>query len=182
MSRVAKNPINVPDNVELNIVDNIVKVKGSKGELEFNLPSSVSIENKENLLTVKYNEDDQQSVALAGTTRSIVNNMIIGVSEGFEKKLELIGVGYRAKASGKLLELTLGFSHPFKYQLPEEVEVESPSQTEVVLKSHDKQILGQAASEIRAFRPPEPYKGKGVRYADEQVKRKEAKKAAAGAA
>lgn len=182
MSRVAKNPINVPDNVELNIVDNIVKVKGSKGELEFNLPSSVSIENKENLLTVKYNEDDQQSVALAGTTRSIVNNMIIGVSEGFEKKLELIGVGYRAKASGKLLELTLGFSHPIKYQLPEEVEVETPSQTEVVLKSHDKQILGQAASEIRAFRPPEPYKGKGVRYADEQVKRKEAKKAAAGAA
>ena len=144
MSRVAKNPINVPDNVELNIVDNIVKVKGSKGELEFNLPSSVSIENKENVLTVKYNEDDQQSVALAGTTRSIVNNMIIGVSEGFEKKLELIGVGYRAKASGKLLELTLGFSHPIKYQLPEEVEVETPSQTEVVLKSHDKQILGQA--------------------------------------
>ena len=182
MSRVAKNPINVPDNVELNIVDNIVKVKGSKGELEFNLPSSVSIENKENLLTVKYNEDDQQSVALAGTTRSIVNNMIIGVSEGFEKKLELIGVGYRAKASGKLLELTLGFSHPIKYQIPEEVEVETPSQTEVILKSHDKQILGQAASEIRAFRPPEPYKGKGVRYADEQVKRKEAKKAAAGAA
>ena len=182
MSRVAKNPINVPDNVELNIVDNMVKVKGSKGELEFNLPSSVSIENKENILTVKYTEDDQQSVALAGTTRSIVNNMIIGVSEGFEKKLELIGVGYRAKASGKLLELTLGFSHPIKYQLPEEVEVETPSQTEVVLKSHDKQILGQAASEIRAFRPPEPYKGKGVRYADEQVKRKEAKKAAAGAA
>ena len=182
MSRVAKNPINVPDNVELNIVDNIVKVKGSKGELEFNLPSSVSIEKTENILTVKYNEDDQQSVALAGTTRSIVNNMIIGVSEGFEKKLELIGVGYRAKASGKLLELTLGFSHPIKYQLPEEVEVETPSQTEVVLKSHDKQILGQAASEIRAFRPPEPYKGKGVRYADEQVKRKEAKKAAAGAA
>ena len=102
MSRVAKNPINVPDNVELNIVDNIIKVKGSKGELEFNLPSSVSIENTENVLTVKYNEDDQQSVALAGTTRSIVNNMIIGVSEGFEKKLELIGVGYRAKASGKL--------------------------------------------------------------------------------
>ena len=182
MSRVAKNPINVPDNVELNIVESLVKVKGIKGELEFNIPSSVSIENNENVVTVKYNEDDQQSVALAGTTRSIVNNMVIGVSVGFEKKLELIGVGYRAKASGKLLELTLGFSHPIKYQLPEEVEVETPSQTEVVLKSHDKQILGQAASEIRAFRPPEPYKGKGVRYADEQVKRKEAKKAAAGAA
>ena len=182
MSRVAKNPINIPDNVELNIVENLVKVKGSKGELEFNIPSSVSIENNENVLTVKYNEDDQQSVALAGTTRSIVNNMVIGVSVGFEKKLELIGVGYRAKASGKLLELTLGFSHPIKYQLPEEVEVETPSQTEVVLKSHNKQILGQAASEIRAFRPPEPYKGKGVRYSDEQVKRKEAKKAAGAGA
>ena len=182
MSRVAKNPINVPDNVELNIVEDLVKVKGIKGELEFNIPSSVSIENNENILTVKYNEDDQQSVALAGTTRSIVNNMVIGVSVGFEKKLELIGVGYRAKASGKLLELTLGFSHPIKYQLPEEVEVETPSQTEVVLKSHNKQILGQAASEIRAFRPPEPYKGKGVRYSDEQVKRKEAKKAAGAGA
>ena len=182
MSRVAKNPINVPDNVELNIVESLVKVKGIKGELEFNIPSSVSIENNENVVTVKYNEDDQQSVALAGTTRSIINNMVIGVSVGFEKKLELIGVGYRAKASGKLLELTLGFSHPIKYQLPEEIEVETPSQTEVVLKSHNKQILGQAASEIRAFRPPEPYKGKGVRYSDEQVKRKEAKKAAGAGA
>ena len=130
-----------------------------------------------------YDSEDQESVALAGTTRSILNNMVVGVSEGFEKKLELIGVGYRAKASGKLLELTLGFSHPIKYQLPDDVEVETPSQTEVILRSHNKQILGQAAAEIRAFRPPEPYKGKGVRYSDEQVKRKEAKKAAgAGAA
>ena len=160
------------------IVDNIVKVKGSKGELEFNLPSSVSIENKENVLTIKYNETDQQSVALAGTTRSIVNNIIIGVSEGFQKTLILVGVGYRAKASGKKLELTLGFSHPVHYQLPEQVEVETPSQTEVVLKSHDKQVLGQVASEIRAFRPPEPYKGKGVKYSDENIRRKEAKKAA----
>ena len=135
----------------------------------------------EETLNVEYDETNQQSVALAGTTRSLVNNMIIGVSEGFEKKLELVGVGYRAKASGKLLELTLGFSHPVKYQLPQEVEVETPSQTEIVLKSHDKQILGQAAAEIRAFRPPEPYKGKGVKYSDEQIKRKEAKKAAAGA-
>ena len=182
MSRVAKNPINLPDNVEFNLVDSLVKVKGSKGESEFNVPSSVTIENNDNVLTVKYDENDQQSVALAGATRSIVNNMIIGFSQGFEKKLELKGVGYRAKASGKLLELTLGFSHPIKYQLPEEVEVETPSQTEVVLKSHDKQILGQAASEIRAFRPPEPYKGKGVRYSDEQVKRKEAKKAAGAGA
>ena len=147
------------------------------------MPVSVSIEVQESVINVKYDEANQQSVALAGTTRSLVNNMVIGVSEGFEKKLELNGVGYRAKASGKLLELTLGFSHPIKYQLPEEVDVETPSQTEIVLKSHNKQILGQAAAEIRAFRPPEPYKGKGVRYADEQVKRKEAKKAAgAGAA
>ena len=183
MSRVAKSPINIPENVEFSMNENIVKVKGNKGELEFSLPATVSLEVQENEVNVKYDEANQQSVALAGTTRSLVNNMIIGVSEGFEKKLELKGVGYRAKASGKLLELTLGFSHPIKYQLPEEVDVETPSQTEEVLKSHNKQILGQAAAEIRAFRPPEPYKGKGVRYADEQVKRKEAKKAAgAGAA
>ena len=131
-----------------------------------------------NVISVKYDENNQQSVALAGNTRWRVNNKKIGVSQGFEKKLELKGVGYRAKASGKLLELTLGFSHPVKYQLPDEVQVETPSQTEVVLKSHNKQILGQAAAEIRAFRPPEPYKGKGVRYSDENVRRKEAKKAA----
>ena len=182
MSRVAKNPIHILDNVDLSINENIVSVKGSKGVLEFNIPQSISLEIKENIINVKYDEADQQSVALAGTTRSLINNMIIGVTNGFEKKLELIGVGYRAKASGKLLELTLGFSHPVKYQLPDEVEVETPSQTEIVLKSHNKQILGQAAAEIRAFRPPEPYKGKGVRYADEQVKRKEAKKAAGAGA
>tara|TARA_B100000214_G_scaffold107315_1_gene75557 strand:- start:147 stop:698 length:552 start_codon:yes stop_codon:yes gene_type:complete len=183
MSRVANNPINVPDTVNLSVNDNVVSVKGNKGELDFSLPSSISIDIKDNIIVVNYNAKDQKSVAIAGTTRSILNNMIVGVSEGFEKKLELIGVGYRAKASGKLLELTLGFSHPIKYQLPDDVEVETPSQTEIVLRSHNKQILGQAASEIRAFRPPEPYKGKGVRYSDEQVKRKEAKKAAgAGAA
>tara|TARA_B100001175_G_scaffold168427_1_gene142832 strand:- start:747 stop:1295 length:549 start_codon:yes stop_codon:yes gene_type:complete len=182
MSRVAKNPITIPDSVTLSIENNVVKVKGSKGEIDFDLPSSVSLEVNENIISVNYDENDQQSVALAGTTRSIVNNMIIGVTEGYEKKLELIGVGYRAKASGKLLELTLGFSHPIKYKLPEGVDVETPSQTEVVLKSHNKQILGQAAAEIRAFRPPEPYKGKGVRYSDEQVKRKEAKKAAGAGA
>ena len=182
MSRVAKNPITIPDTASVTIDNNIVKVKGKKGELEFNMHSLVSLEINENVITVKYDEENQQSIALAGTTRSIVNNMVVGVTEGFEKKLELIGVGYRAKASGKLLELTLGFSHPIKYQLPDEVEVETPSQTEVVLKSHNKQILGQAAAEIRAFRPPEPYKGKGVRYSDEQVKRKEAKKAAGAGA
>tara|TARA_B100000965_G_scaffold114293_1_gene94363 strand:+ start:413 stop:964 length:552 start_codon:yes stop_codon:yes gene_type:complete len=183
MSRVANNPIIIPDNVNVDFKDNVVLVKGNKGELELTLSSSISIDIKDNIITVNYDEQNQKSVALAGTSRSLLNNMIVGVSDGFEKKLELIGVGYRAKASGKLLELTLGFSHPIKYKLPEDVEVETPSQTEVILKSHNKQILGQAAAEIRAFRPPEPYKGKGVRYSDEQVKRKEAKKAAgAGAA
>ena len=182
MSRVAKNPISITDGVNISVDNNKVIVKGPKGELEFVLPKTVSLNISDEFINVEYNEAEQQSVALAGTTRSIVNNMIIGVSQGFEKKLELIGVGYRAKASGKLLELTLGFSHPIKYQLPPEVEVETPSQTEVVLKSHNKQILGQAAAEIRAFRPPEPYKGKGVRYSDEQVKRKEAKKAAGAGA
>ena len=178
MSRVAKNPIEIVDGVSVNVTDAVIEVKGKVGEINFDLPETISLEVSENIISVKYDEENQQSVALAGTTRAIVNNMIIGVSKGFEKKLELKGVGYRAKASGKLLELTLGFSHPVKYQLPEEVQVETPSQTEVVLKSHNKQILGQAAAEIRAFRPPEPYKGKGVRYSDENVRRKEAKKAA----
>ena len=182
MSRVAKNPIIIPDGVNISVDDKNVTVKGSKGELDFSLSLSISLNIDDNAITVSYDESNQKSVALAGTTRSIINNMIIGVSVGFEKKLELIGVGYRAKASGKLLELTLGFSHPVKYQLPDDVQVETPSQTEVVLKSHNKQILGQVAAEIRAFRPPEPYKGKGVRYSDEQVKRKEAKKAAGAGA
>ena len=178
MSRVAKNPIEITDGVTVNFNDGCLDVKGKVGELKFDLPETVSLDIADNVITVKYDENNQQSVALAGTTRALVNNMIIGVSQGFEKKLELKGVGYRAKASGKLLELTLGFSHPVKYQLPDEVQVETPSQTEVVLKSHNKQILSQAAAEIRAFRPPEPYKGKGVRYSDENVRRKEAKKAA----
>ena len=178
MSRVAKNPIEIVDGVTVNFNNGCLDVKGKVGELKFDLPETVSLDIADNVISIKYDENNQQSVALAGTTRSLVHNMIIGVSQGFEKKLELKGVGYRAKASGKLLELTLGFSHPVKYQLPDEVQVETPSQTEVVLKSHNKQILGQAAAEIRAFRPPEPYKGKGVRYSDENVRRKEAKKAA----
>ena len=143
MSRVAKNPIEIVDGVSVSVTDAVIEVKGKVGEINFNLPETISLEVSENIISVKYDEENQQSVALAGTTRAIVNNMIIGVSKGFEKKLELKGVGYRAKASGKLLELTLGFSHPVKYQLPEEVQVETPSQTEVVLKSHNKQILGQ---------------------------------------
>ena len=168
MSRVAKNPITIPDSVKVSIENSIIEVSGSKGNLNFKIPDSVSLNYEENIITVQYQES-QQSVALAGTTRALVNNMVIGVSEGFQKKLQLVGVGYRAKASGKLLELSLGFSHPVKYQLPEDVSVETPSQTEVVLSSHNKQALGQAAAEIRAFRPPEPYKGKGVKYADEVI-------------
>ena len=181
MSRVAKNPISIPDGVALSVDSNVVNVKGKLGEMSFELLSTTSLEVSDNTATVKYDEDSKESTALAGTSRALINNMVIGVSSGFEKKLELKGVGYRAKASGKLLELTLGFSHPVKYQLPEVVSVETPSQTEVVLKSFDKQALGQAAAEIRAFRPPEPYKGKGVKYADENIRRKEAKKAAGGA-
>ena len=178
MSRVAKNPVQIPDGVSVSYESTIVNGKGKNGEMNLSMPESVEIEINESLIQVKYDESSQQSVALAGTTRANINNMVIGVSDGFEKKLELKGVGYRAKASGQLLELTLGFSHPVKYQLPEDVKVETPSQTEVVLKSFNKQILGQAAAEIRSFRPPEPYKGKGVRYSDENVRRKEAKKAA----
>ena len=178
MSRVAKNPVNIPDGVDIKIDGNAISVSGSKGKSQFNLPKSVSVTHSEDVITISYNESSSESTALAGTTRSIINNMVIGVSEGFQKTLLLVGVGYRAKASGKKLELTLGFSHPVHYELPEQVEVETPSQTEVILKSYDKQALGQVAAEIRAFRPPEPYKGKGVKYADEHIRRKEAKKAA----
>jgi large subunit ribosomal protein L6 len=178
MSRIAKNPVPIPSGVEIKVQEKIISVSGSKGKSEFTLPESVSVVHADDVVTVSYDESSSESTALAGTSRSLINNMVIGVSEGFQKTLLLVGVGYRAKASGKTLELTLGFSHPVHYELPEQVEVETPSQTEVVLKSHDKQILGQVAAEIRAFRPPEPYKGKGVKYADENIRRKEAKKAA----
>ena len=182
MSRVAKNPVSIPSGVEIKLEDKMISVSGSKGKSDFTLPESVSASHADDVITISYDESSSESTALAGTARSLINNMVIGVSEGFQKTLILVGVGYRAKASGKKLELTLGFSHPVHYELPDQVEVETPSQTEVVLKSYDKQVLGQVAAEIRAFRPPEPYKGKGVRYSDEQVKRKEAKKAAGAGA
>ena len=180
MSRVAKNPISVPSNVKINLTGNSIEVSGSKGKMEFLIPDSVAANFADDVITITYDESFPESTSLAGTTRSLINNMVVGVSEGFQKTLLLVGVGYRAKASGKKLELTLGFSHPVHYELPEEVEVETPSQTELVLKSFDKQMLGQVAAEIRAFRPPEPYKGKGVKYADETIRRKEAKKSAVG--
>ncbi|GAB2526475.1 50S ribosomal protein L6 [Microbulbifer agarilyticus] len=151
-------------------------MKGGNGNLNFSAHSDVEVKQEENQLTFAARNGSKQARALAGTTRALVNNMVVGVSQGFEKKLQLNGVGYRAKASGKTVNLTLGFSHPVDYTLPEGVTAETPSQTEIVLKSSDKQLLGQVAAEIRAFRPPEPYKGKGVRYADERVYRKEAKK------
>tara|TARA_Y100001936_G_scaffold181987_1_gene179124 strand:- start:4358 stop:4900 length:543 start_codon:yes stop_codon:yes gene_type:complete len=178
MSRVAKNPVSIPAGVEIKLEEKTITVSGSKGKSDFTFPNSVSAAYKDDFITVLYDETSTQSTALAGTTRSLIHNMIIGVSEGFQKTLILVGVGYRAKANGKKLELTLGFSHPVHYELPEQVDVETPSQTEIILKSHDKQVLGQVAAEIRAFRPPEPYKGKGVKYSDENIRRKEAKKAA----
>ena len=182
MSRVAKNPVLIPDNVKLAVENNKVIVEGPKGKDELTINKDISVVQEDNSVTIKYDESISTQVAIAGTTRALINNMVIGVNIGFEKKLELVGVGYRAKLNGNTLDLTLGFSHPIKHQLPENVTAETPSQTEIILKSHNKKLLGQTAAEIRAYRPPEPYKGKGVKYADEQIKRKEAKKAAGAGA
>ena len=176
MSRVAKSPVALPKGVEVTLGADSIAVKGKNGNMSMPLHESVEVKQEDGQLVFAAREGAKNGWAMAGTTRALVNNMVVGVSEGFERKLELNGVGYRAKASGKSLNLTLGFSHPIDYPLPEGVSAETPSQTEVVLKAADKQLLGQVASEIRAFRPPEPYKGKGVRYADEYVRRKEAKK------
>jgi len=176
MSRIANNPVTLPAGVELTVVDQRVAVKGSKGTLEMALHSQVGVNVDSNVVTFAARNSSKVSRAMSGTVRSLVSNMVHGVTEGFERKLVLNGVGYRAKASGSTINLTLGFSHPVEYELPAGVTVETPSQTEIVLKGIDKQQVGQVAAEIRAFRPPEPYKGKGVRYADEQVRRKEAKK------
>jgi len=176
MSRVAKNPVKLPSGVELKIDGRKVSVKGSKGNLEHEVHEQVDVLFDDGVFTVKPREESQDAWALAGTTRAVVNNMVTGVSEGFERKLVLNGVGYRAQAQGKTLNLTLGFSHPVAYQLPDGITIETPTQTEIVVKGIDKQLVGQVAANVRAFRPPEPYKGKGVRYADEQVRRKEAKK------
>ena len=175
MSRIAKAPIQLPKGVEIDIKDGEVKVKGPKGNLTLRLHPNVRVEKAEDDYTVSPASD--ADVPMAGTYRSLVNNMVVGVSDDFEKKLSLVGVGYRAQSQGNSLSLALGFSHPVEYQAPEGITIEVPSQTEIVIKGCDKQKVGQVASEIRAFRPPEPYKGKGVRYADERVVRKEAKKA-----
>lgn len=175
MSRIAKSPIRVPAGVELDIKGGEVKVRGPKGNLALQLHPNLSLVKDEDCYLVSPAGDGD--VAMAGTFRSLIHNMLVGVSAGFEKKLSLVGVGYRAQAQGKNLNLTLGFSHPIEFTTPEGITIEVPSQTEIVVKGCDKQKVGQVAAEIRAFRPPEPYKGKGVRYADERVVRKEAKKA-----
>jgi len=151
-------------------------VKGSKGQLSFNFDSAIGINITDNIVSMQWNRDDQNATAQAGTARAIVSNMVTGVSAGFEKKLTLIGVGYRAQAKDNILNLTLGFSHPVDFEVPAGITVETPTQTEIVVRGSDKQQVGQVAAKIRAFRPPEPYKGKGVRYAEEHVARKEAKK------
>ncbi len=176
MSRVAKEPVELPKGVEFNQSGTTVSVKGSKGSLSMDLNSEVELSMEDSTLSVKPRSGSKFSIAIAGTTRALLANMVHGVSEGFEKKLELRGVGYRAQAQGSKLNLTLGFSHPVVYAVPDGVSVETPSQTEVLVKGTDKQKVGQVAAEIRRYRPPEPYKGKGVRYADEHVVIKEAKK------
>ena len=177
MSRIANNPVSLPSGVEVNIDTAGVKVKGSKGEMFHPLNSQVSIEQEDNKLLFKATNSSKAAKALAGTTRAILQNIVTGVSEGFERKLTILGVGYRAQAKGKVLSLTLGFSHPVDFEVPEGISIETPSQTEIVVKGIDKQQVGQVAANIRAYRPPEPYKGKGVRYENEYVARKEAKKA-----
>jgi large subunit ribosomal protein L6 len=174
MSRVAKNPVELPKGVEVKLDGRELTVKGSKGSLGLSLVDGIDINQEEGVLTISYESD--RSKAQAGTTRALVSNMVKGVSDGWEKKLVLNGVGYRAKASGNTVNLTVGLSHPVDYTLPEGVSADTPSQTEVVLTGIDKQAVGQAAAELRSYRPPEPYKGKGIRYADEYVRRKEAKK------
>jgi len=176
MSRIAKQPVSVPAAVEVTENGQQITVKGPKGTLVHSIHALVEMKREDGALSFSPRDGSKAANALAGTTRSLLSNLVAGVSDGFEKKLELVGVGYRAQARGKVLNLTLGFSHPVDYEVPEGVTAETPSQTEIILKGADKQKVGQVAAEIRAFRPPEPYKGKGVRYADEVVVRKEAKK------
>jgi large subunit ribosomal protein L6 len=170
MSRIAKAPVKIPSGVEVKISGQDVAVKGSKGTM------SLTVAVEDGVVRVSPAGDRPEHWAMAGTTRALINNMVTGVSTGFERKLNLVGVGYRAQAKGKVLNLALGFSHPIDYPVPDGIEIETPAATEIVVKGADKQRVGQVAAEIRGFRPPEPYKGKGVRYSDEYVVRKEAKK------
>lgn len=176
MSRIAKAPIVIPRGVEIKVDGDLLTVKGGKGQLSLNLNSAVSIDIADGTVQMQWDNADKNATAQAGTARAVINNMVTGVSNGYEKKLSLVGVGYRAQAKGNTLNLSLGFSHPIDYQVPSGITVETPSQTEIVVKGNDKHLVGEVAAKIRSYRPPEPYKGKGVRYADEHVARKEAKK------
>ena len=176
MSRVGKQPISVPKGVDVTIVDKQITVKGSKGNLSLNLHTYVDVKQDGGSIRLVPVKEDIAHWAMCGTIRALVNNMVIGVSQGFEKRLQLIGVGYRAQAQGQKLNLSLGFSHPIEFSVPSGIVVETPSQTEILIKGSDKQQVGEVAAKIRAYRPPEPYKGKGVRYVDEYVLMKEAKK------
>lgn len=176
MSRVAKYPVSIPSGVDVDVKDGSVRVKGPLGTLTRSIPGAVTIEAANASVVCKAVDGAENANALSGTMRALINNMVIGVSKGFERKLTLVGVGYRAQAQGNKVNLTLGFSHPVVHDMPEGVKVETPTQTEIVLKGADKQAVGQVAADIRAYRPPEPYKGKGVRYSDEVVVIKETKK------
>jgi large subunit ribosomal protein L6 len=175
MSRVAKDPVKLPQGVEVKLNGQDISVKGAKGTLDLNLHSTVEVVQEDGVLRFAA-RPGSVNMAMAGTTRALVQNMVTGVTDGFERKLQLVGVGYKAQAKGQVLSLALGFSHPIEYQLPDGVSAETPSQTDIIIKGIDKQLVGQVAAEIRDFRRPEPYKGKGVRYTDEIVRRKEAKK------
>ncbi|WP_018605528.1 50S ribosomal protein L6 [Uliginosibacterium gangwonense] len=176
MSRVAKNPVVLPAGVEANVGQGEITIKGPLGSLKLNLHPSIAIEREGNVVKVVAVAGSVNGNAMSGTTRALLANMVNGVAKGFERKLNLVGVGYRAQAQGDKLNLTLGFSHPVVHQMPAGVKVETPTQTEIVIKGVDKQQVGQVAAEVRAYRAPEPYKGKGVRYADEVVSLKETKK------
>lgn len=176
MSRVAKKPVALPAGVNVAIDGRKVSVKGARGALDFELHPTVGIVQENNELKLVPQSESAEHRAMAGTMRALVANMVTGVSQGFERKLQLVGVGYRAQAQGAALNLTLGFSHPVVFEVPQGVTVETPTQTEILVKGVDKQQVGQVAAKIRAFRPPEPYKGKGVRYANETIVLKEAKK------
>lgn len=176
MSRIAKEPVVIPSGVDVALNNNAVSVKGPKGQLQFDVHPLVKVTRDDGKLSFEAGASSKLARALSGTMRSLVNNMVTGVSQGFEKKLTIVGVGYRASVQGSNLNVSAGFSHPVVYAIPQGISIETPSQTEIVVKGFDKQKVGQAAAEIRAFRPPEPYKGKGIRYADEHVAKKEAKK------
>jgi large subunit ribosomal protein L6 len=175
MSRVAKAPVKIPAGVQITSANGAVTVKGAKSSLTLPLPGAVAVEVKDGVLSLTA-DSIKTNAAMSGTVRAIIANMVNGVTKGYERKLGLVGVGYRAQVQGKKLNLSLGFSHPVEYPIPEGITVECPSQTEIVVKGADKQLVGLVAAKIRAYRPPEPYKGKGVRYSDEKVSLKEAKK------